>query len=177
MLKRRFQSSMLVLALIGFAACAQNSTLKATEPASQEEIKELNEGVSNEYFDAVLSVQWSESRPCCKEFHLQVKNNNDKPMRILWEKTSYIQAGVPTGGFVFPASACDRADNSTTEDTIAPNKTFTKVIWPSALAHTEDSKECRHDLMQPGNNGIHLTIKTGDTEADEKIILDLPSKQ
>lgn len=178
MMTKKFQSSMLVLALIGFAACTQNTMLKATEPASQEEIKELNEGVSNEYFDAILSVQWSELRPCCKEFHLQVKNNTSKTMRILWNKTDYIQAGIPMGGFVFPASVCDREENPATEDTIAPNKTLTKVIWPSALAHTPDStKECRHDPMQPGKNGIHLTVKTGDTEADEKIILDLPSKQ
>ncbi|MGA7874706.1 MAG: hypothetical protein WCA08_03515 [Desulfoferrobacter sp.] len=178
MVMRRFPALVLLLALIGLAACTQNNMLKASGPALQEEIKELNEGVSNEYFDAVLSVQWSELRPCCKEFHLQVINNTDKTMQILWEKTSYIQDGVPTGGFVFPVSVCDKANNPATVDSIAPHKTFTTVIWPSSLAHVVDStKECRHDTMQSGKNGIHLMVKTGDDEADEKIILELPLQQ
>lgn len=166
----------LVLSALVASGCAGLRTTGVDQLDSRAAPGEINNGVSNQYYDAVLAVQWNESRPCCTEFHLRVTNNTGKEIKILWAKTSYIHDGAVLGGFTFPGSACDEKENPATESAIAPGKSFTITIWPARLSHVSGAdKTCLHSPMEPGINGILLTVESSEAEVTEKILLDTTS--
>lgn len=121
---------------------------------------------SNPVFDARIET---------KDFYslqLTIKNKSNDNIEILWDKTLYIESNYTNGGFSLGIETFyEEKDNVIPTMIIFPGDTVTRYIYPVALRYWHRGW-CRN-IMNIGTHGIYLTMKVGDKEYREKMIINI----
>lgn len=161
---------LLILACCTAAACAAARPSYVSEPASAT--------FSNELYDVSLKPQSLGNRPDLgrhvKSFRLTIVNKTDRPIELLWDKTSYLQDGSPRGGFTFHGIPYKDKDMSKPPQEIAPLSTFSRSVYPSILIHyTGPYSGWELGDMEPGRHGAMLALRIGERETRVKLSVTL----
>lgn len=149
------------------------------EPSSQT--------VENEYFSATVSPAMRESgsysfedssgkyllSETYKAFNLYIKNKTHIDIELDWNKTLYIENGQTNGGFMFEGVIYKDRNNQKPPTIIFANSEFKKIIWPNNLVFFEPELGWGHKPIELGQNGVYLTIKVGEKEIKEKLLLNM----
>jgi hypothetical protein len=127
--------------------------------------------VDNDYFNASISPV--ETWRGYNAFILTVNNKTDKDLEIIWDRTLFIDNGRTSGGFMFEGVVYRDRNNPKPPDVVFAKGNFSKTIWPNNLVYFSSGKYASwgHEVMSPGENGVYLTIKIGDKELKEKLLL------
>ena len=136
--------------------------------------------VSNEVFDAEIKpvgIRSGETQTI-KSFVLFMRNKRDRELEIIWDETFFIYNGQKKGGFMFEGIAHEDRDKHKPPDIVSPGGTFSKKIWPNSLVFFYVPEAARfstgtwiHRELNPGENGVYLTVRTDSREINEKITL------
>ena len=122
---------------------------------------------SNPVFDAQI-----ETKDYCS-FQLTVKNKSNDNVEILWDKTFYIESNTTHGGFSLGTEMFyEEKDNVIPNMLIFPGDTTIRQIYPVTLRYWSRRGWYRNS-MDIGKYGIYLTIKAGDKEYREKMIISI----
>jgi len=129
---------------------------------------------SNESLDASLKpvFQGGRSDSCgnVKSFKLTIVNKTDKPIELIWDKTSYLRDGVSHGGFTYHGIPYKEKDLSRLSAEIPSRGTFSKSIFPSILLqYTGPHSAWELREMKAGEHGAMLAIKVGEKEIRVKL--------
>lgn len=134
----------------------------------------------NEIFDAELKPAGIKSgdTQVYKAFLLFLRNKTDKELEIVWDKTLFIYNGQMNGGFMFEGVIHEDREKLKPPDIVSPQGTFLKKIWPNSLVfyYVPEKRAYYegawiHRELNPGQNGVYLTVKYGEREINEKIVL------
>ena len=149
----------LCLILVGLG-CASQQMWRA-EPNMQE--------ASNEYYVATISPIFIFDG--YKGFLLYIHNKSPDDLDVVWENTFYIYNGKRTGGLIFRnMRSGDRIDTPS----IISGSLFSKEIFPTTLARFSTlAMSTVFDPMQPGENGVRLTVRVGGKEITETLTLNI----
>ena len=121
---------------------------------------------TNPVFDAQIETKDFYS------FQLTIKNKSNDNIEILWDKTLYIESNSTNGGFSLGTEKFyEEKDNVIPNMIIFPGDTATRYIYPITLRYW--SRGWYRNIMNIGRHGIYLTIKAGDKEYREKMILNI----
>ena len=133
--------------------------------------------LKNQFFSADISPVCD--RYGCKAFILSINNHTNKDIEVVWDKTMYIVSGRTSGGFMFEGVVFRERHRSKPPDIVFANSRFSKAIWPSNLVHFTSGKHAgwRHRSMPSGENGVYLTVKIGEDEIKEKVLLNLSKEE
>lgn len=104
-------------------------------------------------------------------FDLTIENKTDSDIELVWDRTSYLQGGQTTGGFMFEGILYKDRNEPKQSDFLFPQKTFSKTIYPSIYANFNNG--WYHNPMPNGENGIYLSLKHKGVELREKLIVNL----
>ncbi|UCE83088.1 MAG: hypothetical protein JSV47_00655 [Deltaproteobacteria bacterium] len=177
-MKKSLGSLFLVLAFCGAMGCGTTRLTWISDPEVQR--------VSNEIFAAELRPAGitSGDTQTFKSFLLFLRNKIDRELEVIWDKTLFIYNGEMQGGFMFEGISHKDRDKPKPPDILPPNGTFRKRIWPNSLVFFFVPERARfregswiHREMNPGQNGVYLTVKSGDQEIRERITLNISVKE
>jgi hypothetical protein len=152
--------------------CATENLTWVSEPEVQK--------ASNELFDGELKPAGIKSgdTQTYKAFILFLRNKTDKELEIIWDKTFFIYNGQADGGFMFQGVIHEDREKPKPPDIVPPRSTFRKKIWPNSLVffYVPEKRAYYegawiHRELNPGQNGVFLTVKFGEREINEKIVL------
>jgi hypothetical protein len=136
---------------------------------------------SNEHFEAELEPLLKVEEKFFNAFRLVITNKTNHNLTIDWEKTRYICNGQNRGGFAFDGLTAENINNPP-PDTISPDGTLEKVIWPVKLIGYErlDSPNVKigdsgfsRGIIPEGKNSVDLVIRQNSQEIREKITLNI----
>ena len=136
--------------------------------------------VSNEVFDAELKPVGIKSgdQQTYKSFILFLRNKTDAELKIIWDNTFFIYNGQKRGGFMFEGIIHEDRDKSKPPDIVPPRSTFSRRIWPNDLVFFFRPEAARfpkgawiHRDLNPGENGVYLTVRSDGSEINERITL------
>jgi hypothetical protein len=124
--------------------------------------------VTEDYYVSITPVR---TKSYYYAFRLIIKNQTKEDLWINWNKTEYIVAENPNGGFMF--DGVDYPDRAAAKplDKVPANDIFIKTIWPNALV--ERNKDWSHLPLESGLHGIDLTIVGNKGEFKEKLLLSI----
>ena len=147
-------------------ACASAKRSYMSEPAAAT--------FSNESFDVSLKPVFRDGRsnPAAhvKSFKLTIVNKTDKPIELVWDRTSYLQGDARRGGFTHHGIPYKDKDLSRSPTEIAPGSTFSRSIFPSVLIqYTGPYSDWELPDMKPGQHGAMVTIRVGERETCAKL--------
>lgn len=136
---------------------------------------------SNEDLDASLTPVFQGGRSGSdgkvKSFNLTIVNKTDKPIELIWDKTSYLRDGVSHGGFTYQGIPYKDRDLSRPAAEIPPWSTFSKSIFPSVLVqYTGPYSDWELRQMKAGEHGAMLAIKVGEREMRVRLTVVLKEK-
>lgn len=133
---------------------------------------------SNDFFEAEITPLCPNGKGC-KFFELEIKNKTDKDIELDWNKTLYISNGTTSGGFMFEGIVYKDRNNPKPPDIVFANRTFRKIISPNNLVNFSSGRYggWTNENMPTGENGVYLTIRVGDKEINEKIIINVIRNQ
>jgi hypothetical protein len=121
---------------------------------------------TNPVFDAQIETKDFYS------FQLTIKNKSNDNIEILWDKTLYIESNSTNGGFSLGTETYyEEKDNAIPNMIIFPGETSTRYIYPVTLRYW--NRGWLRNIMNIGKHGIYLTIKAGDKEYREKMIINV----
>jgi hypothetical protein len=124
---------------------------------------------SNEYYDATISPIYIFNG--YKGFMLYIHNKSTDDLEVDWKNTSYIFKGKKKGSFIFRGM---RSGDRVKTPNIVSGSLFSKEIFPAKLArYSTMAMSTIHDPMQPGENGISLTVKVGGKQVTETLTLQI----
>ena len=106
-----------------------------------------------------------------RAFSLTIENKTDKDIELNWDRTFYLQGGQTKGGFLFEGIFLRDMNAPKPPDILFPKKTFSKTIFPNALATF--NKYWRHDPLPNGENGIYLSLIIENAELREKLTVNV----
>ena len=135
--------------------------------------------VTNEFFDASIRPEcgydYNIEESSCKGFMITITNKTDKDLELIWDKTYYMDNGRTSGRFMFEGIVYSERNNPKPPDMIFAKNTFTQTIYPNNLVHFQGGKFAKwlHDSMSSGEQGVYLTVKVGNNELHEKLVLNL----
>jgi len=135
--------------------------------------------VTNEFFEAKIRPEcgydYNIEASSCKGFLLTIENKTDKDLELIWDKTLYIDNGQTSGGFMYEGIIYKDRNNPKPPDIIFAKNTFTRSIYPNNLIRFQSGRFAKwlHDSMSSGAQGVYLTVKLGNNEIREKLILNL----
>ncbi len=136
--------------------------------------------VSNEVFDAEIRPVGIQSgdQQTFKSFVLVLRNKTDRPLEIIWDKTLFIHNGKMSGGFMFEGIIHEDREKPKPADIVPPRGTFARRIWPNDLVFFFRPEAARfsegewiHRDLDPGENGVYLTVRSDAKEINERITL------
>jgi len=142
--------------------------------------------VRNEIFDAELKPAGIKSgdTQVYKAFLLFLRNKTDKELEIIWDKTLFIYNGQMNGGFMFEGIIHEDREKPKPPDIVPPKGTFLNKIWPNSLVffYVPEKRAYYegawiHRELNPGQNGVSLTVKSGEREINEKIFLHISVRE
>jgi hypothetical protein len=156
-----------LLSIIVLSGCRNRQVIIwKSDPAMQ--------SVSNEYFDAQIIPQDTYMGALGDGFNaflLNITNKTDKNIELNWSKTLYMHHEQTAGGFMIEGILYkDRNDYWKVPDILFPGIVFSKVILPSVLVD-----RTLNGPMQPGANGIYLSVIVDGKEFNEKLSIMLSS--
>jgi hypothetical protein len=138
------------------------------------------EKVSNEVFDAELKPVGIKSgdEQTYKSFILFLRNKTNKELEIIWDNTFFIYNGQKDGNFMFEGIIHEDRNKPKPTDIVSPRSTFTKKIWPNSLVffYVPEKRAYYegawiHRELNPGENGVYLTVRSDGREISERITL------
>jgi hypothetical protein len=134
--------------------------------APQQQAPMRSGSVSNKFFDANVTAHRN-------SFTLSIQNKTSQDLEVDWNKTLYISSGTTSGGFMFEGVVYANRNNPKPPDIVFANGKFSKVIHPNNLVSYTSGKYggWSHDSIGFGDTGVYLTIKAGNEEIKEKIIV------
>ena len=168
-MRRMIRTLLALLAMTIFAGCATSSAIMPMG------IKPPVQRISNPSFDASLMPVDDHSlspRAGYKAFLLSINNKTGDFLEIIWSETFFIDPRGENGRFMIDDEANFR-NNPTHPDVVFPHDSSIITIWPENLAQFYGGQFSRwaHDNMEPGENGILLTVRLIEEIITEKIIL------
>ncbi len=159
MMKKLYVCVFLTIVLV-VVGCASQQMWRA-EPNMQE--------ASNEYYVATISPIFIFDG--YKGFLLYIHNKSPDDLDVVWENTFYIYNGKRTGGFLFRGM---RSGDQLDTPSIISGSMFSKEIFPAKLARFSTlAMTTVYDPMQPGENGVRLTVRVGGKEISETLTLNV----
>lgn len=122
--------------------------------------------VSNKFFDATVTTRGT-------SFLLSIQNKTAQDIEVDWNRTLYIGSGTTSGGFMFEGVVYANRNNPKPPDVVFANSQFSKTIFPSNLVSFTSGRYggWSHDSIGYGETGVYLTVKVGNEEIKEKIIV------
>jgi hypothetical protein len=123
---------------------------------------------SNEYYEATIAPT-GEVMGGRQGFILTVINKTDKDLELNWNGTYFMKNGQTSGGFMFEGIMYIDRNDPKPPDIIFPGKTFSRVISPNVLV--EFDGEWEHKGMGAGEYGVLLSVKVGEKEVREKMLI------
>lgn len=122
--------------------------------------------VSNKFFDATVSTQGN-------SFLLSIRNKTAQDLEVDWNKTLYISAGATSGGFMFEGIVYSKRNEPKPADVVFANGNFSKWISPNNLVSFTSGRYggWSHDPIGYGETGVYLTVRAGNEEIKEKILV------
>jgi len=124
---------------------------------------------SNEYYDATISPIYIFNG--YKGFMLYIHNKSTEDLEVDWDNTFYIFDGKKKGGFIFRNM---RSGDKPKTPSIIAGSMFSKEIFPGKLAEFSTiAMSTIHNPMQPGENGVLLSVKVDGKQITETLILDI----
>ena len=124
---------------------------------------------SNEYYVATISPIFIFDG--YKGFLLYIHNKSPEDLDVVWENTFYIYNGKKEGGFLFRGM---RSGDKLDTPSIISGSMFSKEIFPAKLAEFSTlAMSTIYNPMQPGENGILLTVKVGEKKITETLTLNV----
>ena len=174
MIRKLMGISLLAFLCCGAIGCGTTKLTWTSDPEVQK--------VSNDIFDAELRPVGIKSgdTQTYKAFLLFLKNKTDKELEIVWDKTLFIHNGQMNGGFMFEGIIHEDRDKPKPPARVTPGGTFRKKIWPNSLVFFFVPERARfsggawiHRELNPGQNGVYLTVKSGQREVNEMITLNI----
>jgi hypothetical protein len=154
-----------ILIWIGYASGA------ALNDKPDQCIQDLASGKSNQFYNAVLSLQKGPG-PCCDSFSLRVVNSGAAPIEFMWDKTFYVHNGTKLSRLLPAKAGCNIAAAPQTT-VIAPGQSFETPVWPAILSSPPGpSGTCSHFPMEAGQNGVFMTANIEGLEMSQTVSLD-----
>ena len=124
---------------------------------------------SNEYYAATISPIFIFDG--YKGFLLYIHNKSPEDLDVVWENTFYIYNGKKEGGFLLRGM---RSGDKLDTPSIVSGSMFSKEIFPAKLAEFSTlAMSTIYNPMQPGENGILLSVKVGGKEITETLTLNV----
>ncbi len=159
-MKKKLYVCVFLILVFVVVGCASKQLWKS-HPHMQE--------ASNEYYVATISPIFIFDG--YKGFILYIHNKSTDNLKVDWQKTRYIFEGKTAGGFIFENMRS--GDRPKTPD-ILSGVIFSKEIFPSKLARFSTlAMTTVFDPMQPGENGVRLTVRVGGKEITETLTLNI----
>jgi len=122
---------------------------------------------SNEYYDATISPIYIFDG--YKGFMLYIHNKSTDDLVVDWENTFYLYDGKKTGGFIFRGM---RSGDRIETPAIISGSLFSKEIFPVKRAQFSTlAMSTVHEPMQPGENGVLLSVKVDGKKISERLTL------
>jgi hypothetical protein len=122
--------------------------------------------VSNDYFTAELEPLLKPGQNFFATFRFVLTNKTTKELQIDWENTYYLLNGRRNGRFLWEGVTWDTLKETRSQPLVlvAPDSTFTEVIFPAALvgrasAMTKGGLQYTQGPLPEGENGILLIVK------------------
>lgn len=155
------------------SACASAHRSYVSEPAAAV--------FSNESFDASLKPIMRDGRSGSathvRSFKLTIVNKTDKPIELVWDKTSYLQGDARRGGFIYHGIPYKDKDLPMLPSVIPPWSVFSKSIFPSVLIqYTGPYSDWKLLDMKPGKHGAMVTIRSGERETCAKLAVTIEER-
>ena len=146
------------------AGCASPKYSWRSEPNMQE--------ASNEYYAATISPIYIFNG--YKGFMLYIHNNSTDDLEVSWEDTFYMYNGKKMGGFI---SKEMRSGDKLKTPAIVSGTLFSIEIFPRELSeYSTTFGSTVYKPMQPGENGVFLTVKVAGKEISETLTLKFSEK-
>jgi hypothetical protein len=122
---------------------------------------------SNEYYVATISPIYIFNG--YKGFLLYVHNSSTQDLEVDWDNTFYLYNGKKEGGFIFRNM---RSGDKPKTPSIIAGSIFSKEIFPKKLAEFSTvAMSTIHNPMQPGENGVLLSVKVDGKQITETLTL------
>jgi hypothetical protein len=174
---------MLVCLLICCMSILVNCSPRRTyvpPPQSKEiwSIEPIFNPVDNKDFAvSIIPEYWSSYRQGYgwHAFKLSVTNKTNRNIEIVWDKTLFISNGSTNGRFMFEGVVYKERNNPRPNDLVFGNTTFKKLILPNNLVEFFPSRGLGwiHNIIQPGETGVYITIKVEEKEIGEKVLVNM----
>lgn len=131
--------------------------------------------VRNAVYEASITPIVQGRTTSCPGFVLSIRNDSDQSLSIMWDQTGYLLRGELKGGFMLSDTEFDARNNPKPPTVIPPRGKFYEMIFPGALAYdTGRDRGWFRMAMPQGDNGIKLTLKSGESVMTETIRVTLP---
>lgn len=149
----------------------------------------------NVLFDASISPIWSQNYGFagifgiggqkgggtigCNSFVLKIKNNSNKDISIVWDKTLFIDNTQTRGTFMFEGVRYIERDASKPSDLVLAGGELTKAIHPNILVYYEKGQYggWRHEVMTEGVYGVYLTAEVDGKPINEKLMITIQKEE
>jgi hypothetical protein len=138
--------------------------------------------VSNDYFTAELQPLLKPGQSFFTTFHFALSNKTNKELQIDWQNTYYLLNGRRKGRFLWEGVTWDalKKIRSQPQVLVAPDSTFTKVIFPAALvgrapARTPGGVQYTQGPLPEGENGILLSVRQNGKVVRDKMVVVITS--
>lgn len=108
-------------------------------------------------------------------FNLSVTNKTNRNIEIVWDKTLFISKGSTNGRFMFDGVVYKERNNPRPNDIVFGNTTFNRLILPNNLVEFLGASSIGwfHNIIQPGENGIYITLKVDEKEVAETVLVNI----
>ncbi|NTV01906.1 MAG: hypothetical protein HGB04_03860 [Chlorobiaceae bacterium] len=109
----------------------------------------------------------------CNSFVLMVKNNSDKDITIVWDKTLFIDNSQTRGTFMFEGVRYIERDAPKPSDLVLSGGSLSKEIYPNILVYYVSGQYggWRHKPMRDGYYGVYLAAVVDGKPINEKLMI------
>ncbi len=131
--------------------------------------------VRNDIYEASITPIVQGRTTSCPGFILSIRNDSDQNLSIMWDRTGYLLRGEPKGGFMLSDTEFEARNSAKPPTVIPPKGKFYEMIFPGALAYDTGKDRGWFRMPMPhGENGIKLTLQSGDRVMTETLQVALP---
>jgi phospholipid-binding lipoprotein MlaA len=134
--------------------------------------------VSNDYFTAELEPLLKEGQGFFSTFRFVLTNKTDQELSLDWENSYYLFNGRRNGLFLWEGVTWDSLKEIRSQPLVlvAPGRTFTKVIFPTALVGRasimiKGGVQYTQGVLPEGENGIALVVRQDGKVISEKMVV------
>lgn len=177
-MKRAYFPSIIILAAILLAVPVMAEDLIPAD-AKVKNAECPVQKISNDAFEVSLWPVRQEPGLDWVAFRLTVRNKTATPLSLVWDDTYYMHSDKKDGRFKFENEAFSNKGQLRPMEVIPAGATFSRVIWPESRFF--NGGQATGWIVLPiangeGQHGVLLALKSGDTEYQEKISLNIDNQ-